>query len=57
MARPPFTFARNTLGSNGGFFSRFIAGPPFAGSSFENAGDFTASLQEGTIRLPQRRTP
>src|SRR6266853_6875660 len=31
MARPPFTFERNTLGSNGSFLSRFIAGPPFAG--------------------------
>ena len=32
MARPPFTFDRNTLGSNGSFLSRFIAGPPFAGA-------------------------
>jgi hypothetical protein len=28
MARPPFTFARNSWGSNGGFALRFIAGPP-----------------------------
>src|ERR1700683_2788194 len=28
MRRPPFTFERNTLGSNGSFTLRFIAGPP-----------------------------
>src|SRR4029077_17684409 len=31
MARPPFTFDRNTFGSNGSFLSRFITSPPFAG--------------------------
>jgi hypothetical protein len=31
MARPPFTFERNALGSNGSFALRFIASPPFAG--------------------------
>ena len=31
--------------------------PSLRRSSFENAGHFTASLQEGTIRFPQRRTP
>src|SRR6266446_5715530 len=41
MARPPFTFDRNTLGSNGSFPLRFLAGPPFAGSRLKNAGDFT----------------
>src|SRR5258708_33248679 len=51
MARPPFTFDRNTLGSNGSFPLRFIAGPPFAGSQLKNAGHFTAWLQEGTIRF------
>src|ERR1700730_235411 len=29
MVRPPFTFERNTLGSNGSFSWRFIAGPPW----------------------------
>src|ERR1700730_2055330 len=29
MVRPPFTFERNTLGSNGTFPLRFIAGPPY----------------------------
>src|ERR1700722_16082148 len=29
MARPPFTFKRNTLGSNGSFPLRSIAGPPY----------------------------
>src|SRR6202040_1720556 len=29
MARPPFTFARNALGSNGSFALRFIVGPPY----------------------------
>src|ERR1700688_4399172 len=29
MAPPPFTFERNTLGSNGSFALRFIAGPPY----------------------------
>src|SRR5258707_11402830 len=42
MARPPFTFDRNTLGSNGTFPLRFMAGPPFAGSQWKNAGHFTA---------------
>src|ERR1700731_3811737 len=28
-ARPPFTFERNTLGSNGSFFGRFIADLPW----------------------------
>jgi hypothetical protein len=32
MARPPFTFERNTLGSNGSFPFRFIASLPFAGA-------------------------
>src|SRR6266446_1188164 len=45
MARPPFTFDRNTLGSNGSFPGsfplRFMAGPRFAGSQLKNAGDFT----------------
>jgi hypothetical protein len=33
LTPPPqmFTFARNALGSNGSFLSRFIASPPFAG--------------------------
>src|SRR5260370_33594591 len=31
MARPPFTFERNALRSNGSFALRFIASPPFAG--------------------------
>src|SRR5882672_7556267 len=48
MARPPFTFDRNTLGSNGSFLLRFIAGRPFARAAhLKNAGHFTASLQEG----------
>src|SRR5437867_10920105 len=38
MARPPFTFERNTLGSNGSFALRFIAGPPFAGGYFQYVG-------------------
>src|SRR6266853_4246999 len=42
MARPPFTFDRNTLGSNESFPLRFMAGPPFAGSQLKNAGNFTA---------------
>src|SRR5258707_6558462 len=42
MARPPSTFDRNTLGSNGSFPLRSMAGPPFAGSQLKNAGDFTA---------------
>src|ERR1700688_2724250 len=29
MVRPPFTFVRNTLGSNGSFCSRFIASSPY----------------------------
>src|SRR5665213_1663197 len=29
MVRPPFTFARNTLGSNGSFCLLFIADPPY----------------------------
>src|ERR1700676_131867 len=29
MLGPPFTFERNTLGSNGGFLLRFIAGLPY----------------------------
>src|SRR5713101_1915461 len=33
MALLPFTFDRNTLGSNGSFPLRLIAGPPFAGVS------------------------
>src|SRR5713101_2095339 len=31
IARPPFTFERNALGSNGSFALRFISSPPFAG--------------------------
>src|SRR5260370_34931548 len=42
MARPPFTFDRNTLGSNGTFPLPFMAGPPFAGSQWKNACHFTA---------------
>src|SRR6266404_819221 len=42
MARPPFTFDRNTLGSNGSFPLRFMAGIPFAGSQLKNVGHFTA---------------
>src|SRR6266403_5499545 len=42
MARPPFTFDRNTLGSNGSFPLRFMAGPPFEGSQLKNVGHFTA---------------
>src|SRR6266853_6605814 len=43
MARPPFTFDRNTLGSNGSFLLRFIAGRPFARAAhLKNAGHFTA---------------
>src|SRR5260221_381386 len=38
MARPPFTFDRNTLGSNGSFPLRSMAGPPFAGSQFSLTG-------------------
>src|SRR4029453_3819614 len=38
MARPPFSFERNTLGSNGSFALRFIAGPPFG--SFEERTPF-----------------
>src|ERR1700680_851930 len=29
MVRPPFTFARKALGSNGSFCLLFIAGPPY----------------------------
>jgi hypothetical protein len=29
MDRPPFTFDRNTLGSNGSFLLLFIAGPSY----------------------------
>src|ERR1700690_2152385 len=29
MVRPPFTFAKNALGSNGSFWLLFIAGPPY----------------------------
>src|SRR6266550_6189091 len=50
MARPPFTFERNTLGSNGSFALRFIAGPPFAGVHLKNARHITASLQEPRIK-------
>src|SRR6266478_10147841 len=50
MARPPFTFERNTLGANGSFPLRFIAGPPFAGVHLKNARHFTASLQEPRIK-------
>src|SRR5260370_6111341 len=42
MARPPFTFDRNTLGSNGSFPLRSMAGPPFEGSQLKNIGHFTA---------------
>src|SRR5258708_17376711 len=46
MARPPFTFDRNTLGSNESFPLRFMAGPPFAGSQLKNAGSrINAGLQ------------
>src|SRR5258708_18933518 len=52
MARPPFTFDRNTLGSNGSFLLRFIAGRPFARAAhLKNAGHFTPWLQKGTIRF------
>src|SRR5260370_11879711 len=58
MARPPFTFDRNTLGSNGSFLLRFTAGRPFARAAhLKNAGNFTASLQEGTIRLLHTQGP
>jgi hypothetical protein len=40
MARPPFTFARNTLGSNGSFALRFIADPPLRRGSFEERTPF-----------------
>src|SRR5258708_15462256 len=42
MARLPFTFDRNTLGSNGSFPLRSMAGPPFEGSQLKNIGHFTA---------------
>src|SRR5258706_8713058 len=42
MHRPPFTFDRNTLGSNGSFPLRSMAGPPFEGSQLKNIGHFTA---------------
>src|SRR5260370_31022852 len=42
MARPPCTFDRNSLGSNGSFPLRFMAGIPFAGSQLKNVGHFTA---------------
>src|SRR5712672_2679096 len=42
MARPPFTFDRNTLGSNGSFPLRSMAGPPFEGSQLKNISHFTA---------------
>src|SRR5216684_173763 len=43
MALPPFTFDRNTLGSNESFLLRFIAGRPFARAAhLKNAGHFTA---------------
>src|SRR5450631_3221049 len=29
MVRPPFTFARNALGSNGSFWLLFIGSPPY----------------------------
>jgi hypothetical protein len=35
----------------------FHSRPSLCRSSFENAGHFTASPQEWTIRWPQRRTP
>src|SRR5260370_33756182 len=52
MARPPFTFDRNTLGSNGSFPLRFMAVPPFAGSQLKKHRQFYSKwLQEGTIRF------
>src|SRR5882762_4093410 len=42
MARPPFTFDRNTLGSNGSFPLRSMAGPPFEGSQLKNISHFRA---------------
>src|SRR6266853_368009 len=47
MARPPFTFDRNTLGSNGSFLLRFMAGSPFAPLTPHNL----VSLLKGAFAL------
>src|SRR5271169_97678 len=47
MARPPFTFDRNALGSNGSFLSRFIAGPPFAGAHLKTHAILLHRLKNG----------
>src|ERR1700752_1097995 len=47
MARPPFTFYRNTFGSNGSFLSFFIASPPFAGAHLKTQAILQHRLKNG----------
>jgi hypothetical protein len=52
MARPPFTFDRNTLGSNGSFLSRFIASPPFAGAHLKTQAILQRRFKKGQSACP-----
>jgi hypothetical protein len=54
---PPVHFRQKYFGIEQELSFAFHSTPSLRISSFENAGHFTASLQEETIRFPQYLTP
>src|ERR1700724_1659950 len=52
MVRPPFTFERNSWGSNGSLPGRFIAGPPWPEAYPHPRRSYAASREHGVPCCP-----